>query len=411
MQNYRNNAKIVPGRIEFIAICAILMSSIALAIDIMLPALGEIATAFALEHDNDRQLVIVMVFIGLTLGQLIFGPCSDSIGRKAMIITGLGIFCLGSILSAVAQSFEMLLIARAMQGFGAAGPRIVTVAMIRDRFQGQKMAQILSVITGIFILVPVVAPSIGQVLLFLMPWRALFAVLAFIGLLGGSWLALRQKETLTEPVAFSLSSYCQSFVKVVNSRICMTYAVVGALCYGALMGYINTSQQLFQDMYGLGEQYALWFGASAAFISLSTFVNARLVSSYKLGFLCFWAISLLVVWSLTFLLYFETGGYKPEVVIWMIFNCISLFLLGMVFGNFHAIALSKMGDIAGFASAVVGSVNSALSLAIAWVIGASFNGTIESIVQGYFLCGLVALVLIIIFDKARPWKVWHNKVS
>ena len=381
------------------------MSAIALSIDIMLPALGEIAAAFALEHENDRQLVIVMVFVGLTLGQLIFGPSSDSAGRKTMIIMGLAIFCLGSILSAVAQSFEMLLIARAIQGFGAAGPRIVTVALIRDRFQGQKMAQILSIITGIFILVPVVAPSLGQLLLFLMPWRALFAVLAFIGLLGGSWLALRQKETLQKRAPFSLNAYCKSLAQVASSRICITYAVVGALCYGALMGYINTSQQLFQDMYGVGEQYVLWFGASATFISLASFVNARLVSSYKLEFLCFWAISLLIVWSLIFLLYFETGGYKPKIVTWMIFNCIGLFFLGIVFGNFHSIALSEMGYIAGFASAIVGSVNSALSLAIAWVIGTSFNGTVESMVRGYLLCGLAALVLIIIFDKTKPWKV------
>ncbi len=380
------------------------MSSIALSIDIMLPALGEIAAAFELEHENDRQLVIVMIFVGLTFGQLIFGPCSDSTGRKAMIIIGLGIFCLGSILSVVAQSFEMLLIARAIQGFGAAGPRIVTVAMIRDRFKGQQMAQILSVITGIFIFVPILAPSLGQVLLFLMPWRALFAVLTFIGLFGGSWLALRQRETLQNQTPFSLSSYYKSFARVISSKICMTYAIVGALCYGALMGYINTSQQLFQDMYGLGEQYVIWFGASAAFISLATFCNAKLVGKYKIEFLCFWAISLLVVWSLIFLFYFNASSYKPEVITWMIFNCVGLFFLGIVFGNFNAIALSKMGYIAGFASAIVGSVNSALSLIIAWIIGISFNSTVESMVQGYFLCGLVALLLIITFDKTRPWK-------
>ena len=136
---------------EFVAICALLMSSVAMSIDIMLPSLGEIAEAFELEQENDRQLTVVILFAGLTFGQLIFGPLSDATGRKPMVLLGLTVFSAGSFLSASASSFEMLLAGRALQGFGAAGPRIVTVALIRDRFKGQKMAQIMSLIMGIFI--------------------------------------------------------------------------------------------------------------------------------------------------------------------------------------------------------------------------------------------------------------------
>jgi len=394
----------MPKQSELIAICAILMSSVALSIDIMLPALGEIAEAFDLTINNDRQLTVVVLFLGLTFGQLLFGPLSDTTGRKPMIYTGLAVFCAGTVLCVFSTSFEMLLSGRILQGFGAAGPRIVTVALIRDRFEGERMAQIMSIIMGIFIFVPILAPSLGQALLFLMPWRGLFAFVACVGLIGGVWLALRQEETLRNKVNVSFGTYFSATGELVRSRTAMAYSIAGALCYGALMGYINTSQQLFQDTYSLGDKYALWFGASAAFISAATFINAKLVATFRMESVCVAAIGILVVWSLVYGVYFQLTSFKPGLGLWMVYNCVCLFCLGLTFGNFNAIALRDFGHIAGIAAAVVAAINSALSLVIAWLIGRDFDGTVSAMVIGYFACCSGAIALILFLDRSKPWQ-------
>ena len=185
----------------------------------------------------------------------------------------------------------------------------------------------------------------------------------------------------------------------------MAYTIAGALCYGALMGYVNTSQQLFQDVYQTGDQYALWFGASAAFISAATFINARLVQVYRMEFLCLVAVGTLIVWAITFGLYFQGYGYNPNIIAWMIFNCVSLSLLGLTLGNFNTIALKKFGHMAGMASATVTTMNSAIGLVIAWLVGRAFNGTVSAVMNGYVLCGIAAFLIILTLDKTKPWQM------
>jgi DHA1 family bicyclomycin/chloramphenicol resistance-like MFS transporter len=179
----------------------------------------------------------------------------------------------------------------------------------------------------------------------------------------------------------------------------MAFTFAGACAYGALMGYINSSQQLFQDVYGLGDAYALWFGLSAAFISAATFLNARLVASIRMETICITAMAVLVLWSLAFEIYFHTTDHVPELLVWMVFNCVNLFLLGLTFGNFNAIALKSFGHIAGIAAALIASVNSALSIGIAWMIGNAFDGTNSAMMLGYLSCGAAAVVAILIFDR------------
>ena len=401
----------MPKKSELIAICAILMSSVALSIDIMLPSLGDISRMLGVQGGNDRQLVIVALFVGLTCGQLVFGPVSDKTGRRPMIFLGIGVFVVGSMICALAASFEEMLSGRILQGFGAAGPRIVTVALIRDRFEGQDMAQVMSIIMGIFIFVPILAPSVGQALLFLMPWRGLFLVLAVISLAGGTWLALRQQETVTKPVALTARTYARASLEVFRSSTPMAFTFAGACAYGALMGYINSSQQLFQDVYGLGDAYALWFGLSAAFISAATFINARLVASIRMEIICLAAMAIFVLWVLGFELYFRSTDHSPDLWLWMIFNCVALFLLGLTFGNFNAIALKPFRHIAGIASALVASVNSALSISIAWLIGNAFDGNVTAITLGYLCCGAAAVVAILVFDQKRSLRSQRHPLA
>lgn len=389
----------VPRKSEFIAICALLMSVVALSIDVMLPALGELSAAFGIAEGNERQLVIVALFVGLAGGQLYFGPASDAVGRRPMVFIGVAVFIVGSVTCAMATSFQIMCVGRILQGFGAAGPRIVTVALIRDRFAGQDMAQVMSVIMGLFIFVPILAPSLGQLLLFVMPWRGLFIVLALMSLMGGLWLALRQTETLVKPVAFSLPVFARACLEVLHHSKAMAYTFAGACAYGALMGYVNSSQQLFQELYRVGDGFALWFGGSAAFISAATFLNARLVTKIRMERVCMWAVAVLCLWTLGFGLSFWVVDAVPVFWVWMVFNCGSLFLLGLTFGNFNAIALKPFGASAGIAAAVVASLTTTLSLSIAWLIGRFFDGTVAAVTVGYLVCGMSALVALLMCDR------------
>lgn len=387
--------KPMPRRAELIGIAAILMATISLSIDIMLPALGEIAADLGASDANQRQWVVSALFVGLTFGQLFFGPLSDSIGRRSAIFAGIAVFTAGSILCVTAPSFEALILGRILQGIGAAGPRIVTVALIRDRFSGQAMAQVMSIIMGIFILVPMLAPAIGQGLLLFITWRQLFAILPVICITGGVWLFLRQPETLVAPRPFSPRALLIAAREVVTAPKPMAFTLAGGLCYGSMMGYVNASQQVFQDLYGAGHLFAALFGLCAAFISAATLINARLVLRMTMERICILAIAAMLMWCMGFWALAALMGPVIPLWGWMVFNCGVLFLMGLTFGNFSAIALADLGHIAGLAAAVLAAMTTGISVAFAAIVGQSFNMTIYPIAMGYTFCAVVSLGLML----------------
>ena len=381
-------------RTEFIAITTMLMSLVALSIDAVLPAFGSIAAEFGLEDGNRRQWVVTALFVGLAAGQLLYGPLSDAWGRKPAIFLGLFWFAVGSVLSATAASFELLLLGRVLQGFGAAGPRIVTVAMVRDRFQGTDMARIMSVVIAAFVMVPVFAPSLGQVALWYVSWRALFlGVLAF-GLAGGAWLALRQEETLPSRRPLQARALRAAAVEVLRTRRSVAYTLAGALSYGALMGYVNSSQQIFQGIYGVGQLYTFLFGACAVFVSAATLTNSAIVARYGMERICKAALAAQSAWAAAFLLIALVNGGALPLPLWLAFSAPMLFALGLTFGNVNAIALEPLGHIAGTASAITASLNTVVNLLVAAAIGNLFSGTVIPVLAGYAVTGAVALLLV-----------------
>jgi DHA1 family bicyclomycin/chloramphenicol resistance-like MFS transporter len=384
----------MPKRAELIGIAAILMATISLAVDIMLPALSTIAADLG-AVDNQRQWVVTALFIGITIGQLIFGPLSDSTGRRPAIFAAIGLFTIGSVVCATATSFDGLIAGRVLQGIGAAGPRIVTVALIRDRFAGPAMAQVMSIILGVFILVPMLAPALGQGLLVVMSWRGLFALLPALCITGGVWLFLRQPETLAARRPFSVRALAVAAREVVTSPKPMAFTVAGGFCYGSMMGYVNSSQQLFQDMFGAGHLFAALFGVSAAFIAAATLSNARLVLRFGMEAICLTAMTTLLVWCAAFWALVAVNGMAVPLWGFMLFNCGVLFLMGLTFGNVNAIALRDLGHIAGLAAAIVASLTTALSLVIAAIIGLSFNNTVFPIALGYTACAIASLCLML----------------
>lgn len=364
----------------------------------MLPGLGDLATDLRVESGNDRQWVITALMIGLVVGQLVFGPASDSFGRKTTMLVGVALFIIGTLLCAYATSFNLLLAGRLLQGFGAAGPRNGTVAMVRDRFAGEDMAKIMSVVMGIFVFVPIFAPMVGQALLLYMTWRGLFVALGVLYFLAAVWLLLRQPETLENPKPFQPQALWQATRVVFGNRRTLFITVASGCAYGAMMGYVNSAQQVLQDTYQVGNAFALWFGVTAVFISAAMFTNARLVNHVPMMTVCRVAMGTVCVLSGFFAFGVLVLG-QPSVLVWISFNCAIMFLLGLTFGNFAAIALEPFGHLAGLASALHGSGNIGIAMVFASLIGLSFDGTVNPTLYGYTFTAVLSFLCIVFAAK------------
>ncbi len=378
---------------EFVAMLALLISLVALSIDAMLPALGNIARDLSVVHDNDRQLVVSALFLGLSVGQIIYGPLSDSIGRKPAIYLGLVLFIAGSLMAATAMSFEAMLAGRMLEGFGAAGPRIVSVALVRDLYEGRPMARIMSLAMSIFILVPVIAPSLGQAIMLVAPWRAIFALLMGLAILGVTWLGLRQPETLgpDQRHRLSLGRTARNIFEVVTHRRTLGYVLATGFVFVAFVAYLQTSQQVFGELYGRGKEFPLYFGGLAGALGVATLVNARLVMALGMRRLSWISLIGAAAVSIIFLLYTLAYHGKPPLPALVAAFAVLFFAIGMLFGNFNALAMEAMGHIAGTASAVVGSLATFMSMLGGGIIGHFYNGSVTPLVAGFAACTLAAL--------------------
>jgi DHA1 family bicyclomycin/chloramphenicol resistance-like MFS transporter len=381
--------------VEFIALVALTTSLVAMSIDTMLPALGEMASELGAAHDNDRQLVLSAFFGGLSIGQLIWGPVSDSTGRRPSLFVGLGLFMLGNLLCTLTHSFGWLLVGRALSGFGAAAPRIVSIALVRDLYAGRAMAKVMSFVSTVFILVPVLAPSIGQGVLAVATWRAIFAGLVVMAMLDWVWFGLRQVETLAPArrSRFSLRNIARSTAEVFKTRVTLGYMLATGATFGAFIAYLSTAQQLFQEQYGLGRLFPVYFGALAAAIGVASFVNGKLVMRFGMRRLS--RAALLANCGLTvaaFLGAWLLRGHPPLFAL-MGFMLVCFFFNGVLFGNFNARAMEPMGHIAGIAAAVTGSVSGIVALVIGTAFGRAYDGSVLPLVAGYMTAALLSLAL------------------
>ena len=378
---------------EFIALVALTTSLVAMSIDTMLPALGVIAADLGAREANDRQLIVSAFLAGLTAGQFLFGPISDSTGRKLALYSGIGLFVTAAVICAVTPSFTIMLVARALQGLGAASGRVVSIAIVRDRFAGRAMARVMSFVNVVFILVPIVAPSVGQGILLFAHWRVIFWALCAVAIVDISWFALRQAETLPLPrrVAFSPRSIGRAVAEVLRSRITFGYMLASGFIFGAFINYLTTSQQIFQDQYGLGRLFPLCFGSLALSIGLASFTNGKLVMRFGMRELSKWALRGDCVLSLGFLGIAASFGGHPPFAAFMTYMLLCFFCNGLLFGNFSARAMEPMGHIAGVAAAVISSGSNLMALTWATLLGRAYNGTVLPLVGAFALFGLAAL--------------------
>lgn len=389
------NTGITRSGAEFIALIALSMSLVALSIDSMLPALGSIAADLGARAPNDRQLVLTVFFAGLTVGLLVYGPISDSIGRKPTMYIGVALYILGGLLCAFAPNFTVMIAGRILQGFGAGSPRIVAIAMVRDLHGGRNMARIMSFVMAIFILVPILAPSIGQAILFVAPWRAIFLVLVGIGTIFLCWFAVRQPETHPPEarVEFSAAVIFSAARQVLAHPITLGYMLATGLIFGAFISYLGTSQQIFQEQYGLGNLFPVFFGILAAGIGAASIVNARLVMRLGMRLLSKWALRASCSMSLGFLALAWALGGHPPLLLFMAYMLVCFFCNGLLFSNYNALAMEPMGHIAGVAAAVTGAVATLVALVTGSLIGRAYDGTVIPLVAGFALLSLAALIV------------------
>lgn len=398
-----NAPKTSPSLAEFVTLVSLLMALTALSIDAMLPALPEIGQALQAPSPNSRQLVISTIFLGLAVGQLFFGPLSDSIGRKPAIYAGLMLYMGGALLSMFAISFQMILWGRLLQGIGVSAPRAVTLALVRDQFAGRAMARVMSFVMTVFIIVPMLAPSMGQVILSLAGWRAIFGTFLLLAAVALVWLWLRQPETLAPEnrAAFTPQRIVRATYKIMRNRLALGYTITAGFVSGAFIGYLNSAQQIFQEQYALGALFPIYFGVIASAIGLASLLNTRLVMRLGMRLLVrssLLAIVLLSLLALGALFLFNT---QLPLVFFMAYLMLSFFCVGVLFGNLNSLAMEPLGNVAGMGAAVVGSLSTLISVVLGTMIGQSYNGTIVPLVVG--LAVLAGLSLVVVRWAEGDW--------
>lgn len=377
----------------FVALMAGLMSLVALSIDAILPALNTVAADLHVQQPNQVQWVIGAVFLGMAVGLMIYGPLSDSFGRKPAIYAGMVVFIVGQVLSIYSQDFTTMLIGRFLQGMGAAACRVVCLAMIRDKFSGKQMAQVMSYIIMIFILVPALAPSVGQAILFVTDWRGIFVFILGFAIAHWLWLALFQEETLARENrrAFTITAIVDGIKQTVNHQASRNYMLASGVVFGGFVGYLSSSQQILQNLYQTGEWFSIIFGSLALAIGFSSFINSRLLQKLSMKRLVTMALFGIVVLATIMLLALQFNQLHVPLFIFMSYLALTFFCFGLLFGNLTTLAVQPLGHIAGVANSVIGSVQTFISVIIGGLIAHFYNQTVLPLVSGFLLAALLSL--------------------
>jgi len=388
---------------EFIPLIAVMISLIALSIDAMLPALAVMGEELGVEGANDQQLIVTALFLGLGVSQMFFGPLSDSIGRKKAIYGGYVIFIIGCAMCIMATTFEVMIAGRVLQGVGAASPRIVSMALVRDLFKGREMARIMSFIMTVFILVPAVAPMIGQGIIIYFDWRAIFVVFLILAFVSWAWFTVRQPETLPpeKRVPFSVFVIWTGIKMTCSLRIALGYTLAAGCIMSSFVGFLSSAPQIFTELFGITEQFPLYFAVLALSFGISSIINGKLVVKLGMQLLSSYAIKILTSVSFLYLIYMATTGGVLTLPLVMIYFIVTFMCVGLLFGNFNALAMEPLGHIAGVGAAVVGSLSTLISVALGGFIGYLFNGTVVPLISGFAILGVVTLSLIVWAERGR----------
>lgn len=385
---------------EFVAIMASLMSIVALAIDALLPAMSTIGVDINSLDPTENQKFITMIFLGLGAGQLVFGPLSDSFGRKPIVYIGFLVFCMASVICVLSPNLEWMIVGRILQGVGLSAPRTISISMIRDSYKGDYMAKIMSFVTAFFILVPIVAPAMGKFFLDHYGWESIFYMQLVATTMVGVWFWRRQPETLKPEykIKFSSHVFLDGFKEVLRYRETVLLTIVSGLITGAFMVYLSSAQEVFEVQYGLVDNFPYVFAGLAISVGLSTLLNGTMV--VKLGMRRLALISLALFCTVSFIyvsLYWNSSN--PSLWILISFLTMQFFTLGFLFGNLRAIAMEPIGHIAGIGAAITGFFSTMFAIPIATYIGSYIQLTILPLFVGFLVCGSISLGIFIMLRR------------
>ena len=387
-------------KFEFIALMASLMSIVALSIDALLPAIPAISAHLNVQNTTNSQLLITMIFLGIGFGQLLFGPLSDSFGRKPIVLVGFIVFFIASIICVTTESFELMIVGRILQGVGLSSPRSLSLSMIRDSFEGDYMAKIISIVVMFFILVPVIAPTLGHVLMVFFNWQSIFYFNLIFGVIIMIWFWKRQPETLPKEKRIKLSSHLfidgtKAFFK---EKEAVAFTFVSGFITGSFMVYLSTAQQIFQEQYQLADMFPYIFASLAISVGLATFMNSQLVEKYGMWRIAHIASAGYTVVSLLYVILFWSGN-NPSIYILLTFFAMQFFAVGFLFGNLRAIAMQPLGHIAGIGAAINGFISTVMAVPIANYIGGFVKDSVLPLFIGFSIFGVLSLLVFTLMKR------------
>lgn len=392
------------GRIELIIMMASLMSLNALAIDIMLPALGLISDDFALTGENDRQWTITSYIYGMAIGSILYGSLADRYGRKPILLVTTGVYILFGLLCAVSDNYDLMLLARFIQGLAASAMGVLANSIIRDRYEGDAMARMMSTIMMVFMAVPVLAPMLGQLVLVFAPWRTIFIVLSAFGLLALLWVMARLPETLhpDDKVMINTGSVARTWSAVATHRNAVGHVFASGLMMAPLFAFIASAQQIFFQAFNAADLFVFIFAVNALAMALCNFINSRIVMRFGARRVSQAALLFFIFIAIIHLGITLAGWLNMP--IFVILLAASMGMVGFTGANFSSIAMQPFGKSAGVASSFQNFTRTLFSAVIGGAIGLQFDGTTLPLVVGFFFCGIGALLAILWAEKGRLFR-------
>ena len=388
---------------QFVALIAALMAVNALAIDSMLPALPAIGHAVGIGagNENQQQWIVTSYLLGFGAAQIVYGPLADRFGRKPVLLAGLAIYVLFSGAAAFSTTMPVLLLARVLQGVGSAATRVLAISVVRDCYSGSQMARVMSLSFIVFLAVPILAPSIGQIIMLFGPWRLIFGALTLFGFSVAIWTAIRLPETLhpADRLPIMPSRVLEAFRLTLTNRLAVGYMLAMALVLGALFGFINSAQQVFAETLSAPRLFTATFALIAGFMALSSFLNSRIVGRLGARKVSHAALIGFIACSLLHTAV-AVAGYET-LVSFAVLQAAVMFCFGLVVSNFGSIAMEPLGHVAGTASSVQGFVTTFGGAVLGFLVGQHFDGTTVPLTLGFSVFGLLALGMVLVAERGR----------